>query len=325
MAEQIQVLPTTQNQIFHPFSQENPLQPGTGLGLAIVSSIVASENVGGKVDVSSEEGVGTEIKVTFLAEMSEDGANVHPPEMQPFKAEGSDTLPTISLRGFSVPHRGTKLLKSTICTYLQSWFGLQIVDGGDIVLLNEETGPVMAATEAQDISRPFIILSSARGNAMILAIANDHERIGGFCRILYKPSGPSRLRAMLKLGIHAVAIAKSRTQLPSAVSKDDGPGEERVRSNSYIIRRNSEEANATKAIRPHLFQRSSTTPVPMFLLSPSADGLELADRVSSDAPGPTIAVGNGGTLLKASLGPLNPERRFRVLVVEDNNILRTLL
>lgn len=257
--------------------------------------------------------------------MSKDEANVHPPEMQPFKAEESDTLPTISLVGFSVPHRGTELLKNTICTYLQSWLGLQILDRGDIVLLNEETGPVVAATEARDTSRPFIILSSARGNAMILAIANDHERIGGFCRILYKPSGPSRLRAMLKLGIHAVAIAKSRTQLPLAVSKCDGPGEERVRSNPYIIRRNSEEANATQTIRPSLFQRSSTTPVPMFLLSPTADALELVDRVNLDAASPTIAVGNGGSLLKASVGSLNPERRFRVLVVEDNNILRTLL
>ena len=33
------------NQLFHPFSQENPLQTGTGLGLAIVSSIVQVRRV----------------------------------------------------------------------------------------------------------------------------------------------------------------------------------------------------------------------------------------------------------------------------------------
>ena len=51
-----------QNHLFHPFSQENPLQTGTGLGLAIVNSIVRSRSVDGKVDVWSAEGVGTEIK-----------------------------------------------------------------------------------------------------------------------------------------------------------------------------------------------------------------------------------------------------------------------
>jgi K+-sensing histidine kinase KdpD len=73
--------------LFHPFSQENPLQTGTGLGLAIVSSIVTSENVGGKVDVWSGEGVGTEIKVTFPAEVPEDPVNATYGEMQPFKVE----------------------------------------------------------------------------------------------------------------------------------------------------------------------------------------------------------------------------------------------
>lgn len=42
-----------QNQLFHPFSQENPLQAGTGLGLAIVNSIVRSKSVDGKVEVWS--------------------------------------------------------------------------------------------------------------------------------------------------------------------------------------------------------------------------------------------------------------------------------
>lgn len=264
-----------QNQLFHPFSQENPLQTGTGLGLAIVSSIVTSENVGGNVDVWSEEGEGTEIKVTFPAELPEDSANHLSAEMQPFKVETSDTLPTIALVGFSERHQGTELLKNTFCTYLTTWWGFQIVDGGDIVLLNEETRPVVSATEARDISRPFIVLSSARGNPEIMSIASDHERIGGFCRILYKPCGPSRLRGLLKLSIHDLAISKSRSRVPSIASNAETSVLSAIddwRASNSIFRRNSEEAHLRRTNRPVLLSRAteendfqSNRPFPLLL------------------------------------------------------------
>ncbi|KAM7193145.1 hypothetical protein V8F33_008017, partial [Rhypophila sp. PSN 637] len=49
--------------LFEPFTQENPLNPGTGLGLSIVLQIVRS--LGGRIDITSEEGVGTEAVVTL--------------------------------------------------------------------------------------------------------------------------------------------------------------------------------------------------------------------------------------------------------------------
>lgn len=311
------------------------MQTGTGLGLAIVSSIITSDNVGGKVEVWSEENVGTEIKVTFPAEVPEDSVNSLSAEMQPFKVENSDTLPTIELVGFSERRRGTELLKDTFCTYLTTWWGFQIADGGDIVILNEETRSVVSATEARDISRPFIILSSARGNPTIMSIASDHERIGGFCRILYKPSGPFRLRAVLKLCTHALAISKSRSRVTSIASNVETsipfPMDERRSSNSSIFRRNSEETHLRRASRPVLSTRSTTTNVNVMpssfklISSASGDVPDSPDRYDPESPVPTINVGTGGTLLKASVGSFKAERRFRVLVVEDNSILRNLL
>jgi len=299
---------------------------------------VTSENMGGKVDVWSEEGVGTEIKVTFSADVPEDSANILSPDMEPFRSEESGPLPAISLVGFSEPDRGTELLKTTTCNYLKTWWGFQIVDGGDggdIVIVNEETGPVVLATKRLDISRPFIILSSARGNPTIMSIAVDHERIGGFCRILYKPSGPSRLRAMLKLCVHAVVIAK--TPRPSMNATAMGLAEESGRnlSHSNIFRRKSEETPyRRRTSRPDMTSRSPTASAasPMFHLAfpPGGGGggksLEPVECVDPDTSVPTITVGTGGTLLKASLGrSVIPERRFRILVVEDNSILRNLL
>lgn len=49
--------------LFTPFAQENNLSPGTGLGLSIVQQIV--KTLGGKLDVQSQIGVGTFVKVNI--------------------------------------------------------------------------------------------------------------------------------------------------------------------------------------------------------------------------------------------------------------------
>ena len=49
------------NHAFTAFSQENSLSSGTGLGLSIIRQIV--ESLGGKIDMRSQRGVGTEIKI----------------------------------------------------------------------------------------------------------------------------------------------------------------------------------------------------------------------------------------------------------------------
>lgn len=324
-----------QNQLFHPFSQENPLQTGTGLGLAIVSSIITSENVGGKVDVWSEEGVGTEIKVIFPAQVPEVDHNLHAPEMESFRTDESGPLPTVSLHGFSSTHKGIQLLKETLQTYLTTWWGFEIVDEGDIVITNDDPTPIITATKRRDTSRSFIMLSAARGSPLIMSIASEHERIGGFCRILYKPGGPSRLRAILKLSIHALKIGKSRGVSPMGYVNGDGDstrgsvdGKERSVSGSSILRRNSEEAHIRSRAsfnRPAMAPRSSTAH-PISSWKSSLPASKPAETPDDETPMPTITLDSGGTLLKSSLGVLHPEeRRFRVLVVEDNSILRNLL
>jgi signal transduction histidine kinase/CheY-like chemotaxis protein len=49
------------NHAFTAFSQENTLASGTGLGLSIVRQIV--DSLGGKIDLSSEKGLGTDVRI----------------------------------------------------------------------------------------------------------------------------------------------------------------------------------------------------------------------------------------------------------------------
>jgi hypothetical protein len=52
-----------QDRLYKPFAQENRLDPGTGLGLSIVRQIISS--LGGKIDLKSIKGVGTNIRVSI--------------------------------------------------------------------------------------------------------------------------------------------------------------------------------------------------------------------------------------------------------------------
>lgn len=49
--------------LLEPFTQEDPMNQGTGLGLSIVQQIVSS--LGGTIDITSEQGVGTQVVVTL--------------------------------------------------------------------------------------------------------------------------------------------------------------------------------------------------------------------------------------------------------------------
>lgn len=51
------------DRLYLPFAQEDPHSSGTGLGLSIVKQILSS--LGGSVSVQSEEGVGTEVRISL--------------------------------------------------------------------------------------------------------------------------------------------------------------------------------------------------------------------------------------------------------------------
>ena len=264
--------------------------------------------------------------MAFRAEIAFNGSQKQ--DTQSFREDGSkNPLPTVSLVAFDTTHRGIRLLYDTTRNYLTSWWGFEVVDDGDIVILNDDPGPVVTATERQDTSHPFIILSAARGDPTIMSIASEYEHIGGFCRILYKPGGPSRLRDILKLCVHALDIGDSSNSPPMVFLNGDASHrstdpKERSSSFSNIPWYNSEDTYIGP--RPGMPRSLTAHPLPV-VRRPLPTASESMESVNLDTPVPTITFGSGGTILRSSVGSLDSEHRFRVLVVEDNGILRNLL
>jgi signal transduction histidine kinase len=130
------------NQLFTPFSQENSLNPGTGLGLSIVLQIVRS--LGGTIDIHSELGVGTEVKVSLTLNQG-----LTPPrplaldaryENSVMRVRKKTTGLTLGLVGFDVYSgiSGTRAgipkvepelslsLKASLKSMATHWFGMKV-------------------------------------------------------------------------------------------------------------------------------------------------------------------------------------------------------
>ncbi|KIJ52540.1 hypothetical protein M422DRAFT_43384 [Sphaerobolus stellatus SS14] len=327
------------NQLFQPFSQENPLQPGTGLGLAIVNSIVRSESVDGKIDVWSAENYGTEIRIIFEAELAPSKEE----DLGDWDKDGFSEPPLISLLHFE-DTRGQRLLKQVVTGYLENWWHFRVSSSdselGDIVIVNEEVEVVRQLVEQGQCDRPLLLISSARGDPYVISAMDAYERAGGFARIMFKPVGPHALRTVIKLCIRLLK-AGGPSQLRTSSSRGSltsdsmsSPMGERYISRDLMVgnsmsRRRSDSADLPSNLptRPGMPPRSMThshlSRESMFFTPSSATIRE--EAIDADNPASTIPVGPGGLLLKTSIGSLDNPKPLSVLVVEDNSILRELL
>lgn len=375
-------------QLFHPFSQENPLQTGTGLGLAIVNSIVRSESVNGKVDVWSSEGLGTEIKVTLNVEVADVDESSESSRSSSFQEPLFGVGRTACLVEFDTGHRGTKLNAELISSYALRW-GFNLVDDeneAEILIVNENAEKFLSS---QQTLRRLLVVSSIRASRPSVA-SLAFTKAGGFVQYVFKPVGPSRLENGLRacvrdiehttpsqdasrsvrsdyfspsdsalsptrsvdervtfsretsqktiVGVNVDTTPQAATLAPSALTsrhlvqmQSEGPG--------MLMRRRSEEDRPLRKMmqRPGMAPRSITSydiadsfgsrgnPPSGTILDTEEDLQSIPGSPSSSVS--TISLADGGVMLKVAAAPVPapPERKARVLIVDDNNINLNLL
>jgi CheY-like chemotaxis protein len=344
------------DQLFHPFSQENPLQTGTGLGLAIVNSIVRSEGVNGKVDVWSAEGMGTEIRVSFdavVVDEEDDSSSSASINSHQSVAFGSDT--SVSIMGFDSSHRGHMLSLDVLSSYACSWH-FDIIEGvdADITIIHEDE----PHARSQVLKNKAVIFLSGSRRSEITELANKTTKAGGYLHVLYKPIGPSALKHALRGAVSWLEDQSSGTSTglaPGIIETLERPTVTRnssdasAESNSTVselshkfksmhneraplVRRRSEETEAqTEVRRPAMAPRGLTyhhAPLPRLSRKVSVADSEGSGSGSPASTLSTISLADGGVMLKAAAlapGVSRGVKGPRVLVVEDNAINRKVL
>ncbi|CAE6434858.1 unnamed protein product [Rhizoctonia solani] len=311
------------NQLFQPFSQENPLHTGTGLGLAIVNSIVRSEAVNGQVDVWSQEGVGTEIKISFDVDELPAG-----PGDACLVNDKLDRL-DVYMHGFS-SHRGEQELQSTISIVLTAWWNVSIVDHSDradVVLVNEDIQLLSDLVNQQEYSKPVILFTSSRGDQRIMAVVKSFERSGGFCRLVFKPGGPSRLFAALndckrfRNGELSSWTAVHTLHNSPGSPPTSEPGTRR--SSQHMTSSPRQSRDSLPIVRGLEFANSAA---PLHETVPTRRSGDRSEPSRSLSDFQTVPLADeGSVMLEAATGTLGSIKKPRVLVVEDNPINRNIL
>lgn len=139
------------HRLYKAFTQEDELAEGAGLGLSIVRQIV--HDMGGQIEISSEQGTGTEATVRIplkrrMPLLGADGdALIEAVKKEAtglkYYLEGFDRMPDISETPtgiLSSEFQAAMFLKSSVITSLTDWFGMEVTfvePSADVVVIME--------------------------------------------------------------------------------------------------------------------------------------------------------------------------------------------
>ena len=150
-----------QHRLYTPFAQENPMSAGTGLGLSIVRQLV--NDLEGSIDIESELGYGTWIKVSVASSISSSDQ----PDEQSIGSSakirdirvwcvghkiclvGFDYYPEIEEAPtgiLSAIARRMLAIRSSMTTLLAEWFGMEVVTAPS---LDKAKGDILIGMQSQ--------------------------------------------------------------------------------------------------------------------------------------------------------------------------------
>lgn len=205
-----------QNHAFTAFSQEDSLATGTGLGLSIVRQIV--DSLGGKIDLSSEKDIGTEIKIWLsLPRSTKDTAPDFDRSIMTETLERTKGLEMCLLASertkasvASDAIRSIQSVENSMRSLVSEWFNMTVSSATSMkgitanFFLCLEPPPVEYLMEHHGrpgVSReiPVIILCTNAFEALNLRNQGIHRltEIGRIIEVVSQPCGPHKMAKVL--------------------------------------------------------------------------------------------------------------------------------
>ncbi|MCJ1393340.1 hypothetical protein MMC18_006213 [Xylographa bjoerkii] len=232
--------------LFTPFAQENSLQPGTGLGLSIVRSI--TNMLGGSIDIKSEVGKGTEVKIELplLRVTGMDTPVSTPNTISSMERPRDDSIAilqseacgmSVAFHGFDAASKSTgevavKEMEKVLRQYISQWFGLEVVmqqsfpQNPNFIIVDETNLPELLAKQPRGSSIVALCTNSSRYSQ------SGVEDNGTGVEYLSKPFGPFKLAKALRLcldrtktgGSAPTPLSESSRSNSTLPARSPGPG-----------------------------------------------------------------------------------------------------
>ncbi|KAE9966634.1 hypothetical protein BLS_006882 [Venturia inaequalis] len=195
------------NSLFKPFTQEDSLAVGTGLGLSIVRHII--QDLGGEINFTSEQGVGTEATVKLPLLATPPAKSIAPDivkevrsvtQGKTFHLEGFDRYPDLSQPATGILSRADEAAmfsKSSVHFIATKWFGMRATSAAethsDVVFLVESDLDSMQkqlqAYQASGVSVAVVLSNSYPNHSTWSSTAYGNFKI----LHVHQPYGPHKL------------------------------------------------------------------------------------------------------------------------------------
>ncbi|PLB46487.1 hypothetical protein P170DRAFT_438263 [Aspergillus steynii IBT 23096] len=122
-----------QQDLFTPFTQENPLASGSGLGLSIVRQAVGA--LGGSIEINSTKGVGTELTIRTPLTHYPSATSDNSSDAVFVSLRKSTEGKSIGLLGFgsSLESNRDTTLYTSLARVCEEWFGLEVTSVSQII------------------------------------------------------------------------------------------------------------------------------------------------------------------------------------------------
>jgi signal transduction histidine kinase/CheY-like chemotaxis protein len=213
--------------LFVPFSQEDSLAPGTGLGLSMVHNIVTM--LGGDINVQSEVGQGTTVKVIIPLRRPIPGQISIPASqngsigsLPPFHLD--EAIPRLQNHAGKPRAMFCRLterndeLQSILSRYLHQWYDFdaaQQVNEADVVVV-EQDDIIDLANMLKSSSEPsrtsvIIIIGCVQSRIEDLLLENLEQCIAGAVEWVARPVGPRKLANSIRCALQRIAARKRKS------------------------------------------------------------------------------------------------------------------